>query len=477
MITGMKNIILDKVISILSLVFLIVFGFQATIYAQTDYVVIENIVVINNIKTKEYVIRHELDFKPGDTISIEDLSSRLLTNERRLRSIGLFNHATINIKDWNTELNTCVVEVMVIENWFIYPFFIFELADRNFNVWRKEFNYSLRRVNYGISGNHINLTGNKDKLKVKIQGGFIKKLEIFYDYPYVWGNWGMIGNMLYAENGEVSYKSLDNKPVFFKNDDQSKVQYLYKASIGFSQRINSQTSQILRLEYNGYSIDPEIAILNQNYLGDGLNKLDYFYLDYVFRYDHTVYPLYPLKGYRFEFNVRKEGLGIFKEVDNTWISLNLEQHFRLSTDLIFSSRIKFKTNLQSNPIPYILSNAIGYKNDFITGYQLYVMDGKHFMLTKHALRYRIFEKDYHINALVPRQFKLFNVQLFGRLNLDAGYSFDPDNKLTNSYSNKIQLGYGPGLDLILYNNFIASLELGITRQGEAGMFFSAGFNF
>ena len=474
---GQVKNVLGKTLGILSLFLFFILGYQCKVLAQTDYVLINKIVVVNNLKTKEYVILNEMDLKPGDTIHIEALSNRIHTNERRIKSIGIFNHAAINIKNWDTDLNTCDIEVNVVENWFIYPYLIFELADRNFNVWRREFNYSLKRVNYGIAGSHINLTGNKDKLKLKVQGGYIRKLEVFYEYPYLWGNWGLAGNVLYAESREVPYISVDNKPVFIRNEDDSRIQYLYRSSIGLSQRISPQMFQHLRLEYNGYRIDPVIAGINPDYLGNGRDKIDYFYLDYSLRYDHTVYPLYPLKGYRFELNARKEGLGIFKDVNNTWISFNLEQHFRLSNDLIFSARVKFKTNFQPNPVSYIFSNAIGYKNDYITGYQVYVMDGKHFMLTKHALRYRIFEKDYRFKTFLPDQFKVFNVQLFGRLNFDAGYSFDPDNKARNPLSNKIQLGFGPGIDLILYNNFIASCELGITRQGEAGFFFSGGFTF
>lgn len=472
-----KNIILKKESGFLSLIFLFCVVFQCSLSAQSEYVIIQNVIIVNNHKTKSNVIIHEIDIKSGDTISLDKLSERMLTNERRLKSIGLFNDVNVNIKNWNMDYSHCDIEISVIENWFIYPFLIFELADRNFNVWRKEFNYSLRRVNYGIAGNHINLSGNKDKLKLKIQGGYIRKLEIFYEYPYLWKNWGLTGNVLYAENREIPYISKENKPVFFKSITDDKVQYLHKASIGVTKRVSPHLFQNLRLEFTDYKIDQQIAFLNPNYLGFGKERIRYFYLGYELRYDQTEYPLYPINGYRFELIARKEGLGIFKDINNSWISLNLEQHFRMSTDFILSSRIKFKTNIQPNPISYIFSNALGYKNDFITGYQLYVMDGKHFMLTKHALRYRLMDKNYHFSSVVPDQFKRFNVQLYGRLNLDAGYSFDPDHKLENPLSNKIQFGYGPGIDLILYNNFIASIELGITRQGNAGIFFSAGFNF
>lgn len=477
MLTRVKNIILTELSEYKWVLILFPFFSSISIVAQTNFVIIHKIDIVNNHNTKDYILFHELDFKAGDTISIENLSSRMQSNERRIKSIGLFNHAAINIKHWNTDINSCDIEISVIENWFIYPYIIFELADRNFNVWRREFNYSLKRVNFGIAGNHINLTGNKDKLKLKVQGGYVRKLEAYYDYPYIWGNWGIAGNLLYAENRELAYITQHNKPLFFKQEDNNKVQFLYKCSAAVSQRISPYMNQSFRLEFNKYQTDAEVAKLNPDYLGHGKSTINFFYLDYSLKYDHTEYPLYPLKGYRFELNARKEGLGIFKDVNNAWISLNIEQHFRLTQNLILSARIKFKTNFQPDPVPYILSNAIGYKNDFLTGYQLYVMDGKHFMLTKHALRYRIFDKNLNTPSFLPRQFSMLNVQLFSRINLDAGYSFGVPHDRENLLNNSIQLGYGMGFDLILFNNFIASADLGITRQCEAGLFFSGGFNF
>lgn len=101
-------------------------------------------------------------------------------------------------------------------------------------------------------------------------------------------------------------------------------------------------------------------------------------IDYFAKFDNTLYPLYPMAGYRLEFNARKEGLGGFNDVDNTWISISVERHTPIIHSLIFSNKIKIKVNLQNNPLPYFLNNAIGYRFDNITGYQLYVLDGKDF---------------------------------------------------------------------------------------------------
>jgi hypothetical protein len=70
-----------------------------------------------------------------------------------------------------------------------------------------------------------------------------------------------------------------------------------------------------------------------------------------------------------------------------------------------------------------------------------------------------------------------NVKLFGRFNLDYGYARDPLFGDNNFLANKINYGYGPALDLILFNNFTLTCQYGITSFGEKGWFFQTDFNF
>lgn len=447
-------------------------------FCQSDFVVIDSVHIHGLQKTKRIVIQQEIDLHPGDTIALEHLAKKIAINEKRIQSIGLFTLATINIKNWNTDINTCNIDITVQENWYIYPYIIFELADRNFNVWRREFKYSFSRVNYGLAFNHINFSGQKDKLKLKIQGGYIRKLELFYDFPYLWQNWGLSSNILYSESRETAYASINNKPAFYRNPDEKKVFFQHRANLTLLHRTNPRHFQSLRLEFQNFSVDPFVTQeLNPIYFGNGKNSISYFLLDFYAKFDNTLYPLYPLKGFKVEFNMRKEGLGIFNDVNNTWIAGKAECHTPLLKNFILSNKISFKTNLQQRPLPYLLNNALGYSDNVITGYQLYVMDGRHFFLTKNSLRLGIFDKTFKPIKYLPKQIKVLNAKLFLRLNLDMGYSVDPLYDLGNSLSNSWQYGYGPGLDVIFFNNFTLSAEYGITKFGEKGLFFESGFNF
>lgn len=78
---------------------------------------------------------------------------------------------------------------------------------------------------------------------------------------------------------------------------------------------------------------------------------------------------------------------------------------------------------------------------------------------------------------MPKYYKVMNTKLFMRFNFDIGMSHDPVFGEGNSLSNTWQYGYGPGIDLILFNNFMFSAEFGVTRFGETGIFFDSGFNF
>jgi hypothetical protein len=462
-----------------SLLFIFYFFFICTnSSSQASYVVIDSVQIKGLLKTSHNVVFKEIDLHSGDTISLDQLAKRLGSNEKRLQSIGLFTLVNINIKNWNTDLNICNVEIQLQENWFIYPYIIFELADRNFNVWRKEQNYSFDRVNYGLALTHINFSGSKDKLKVKAQFGYTKKYELAYDFPYLKDKWGLSTNVVYSENREIAYISENNKPRFYRSKDDKKVFFQYRASISLHHRTNPLTFQTLRLEFISAKTDSMISgTLNKEYFGMSANRLRYFLIDYTIRFDNTLYPLYPVGGHRMELAIRKEGLGLYQQVDNTWISLKAEKHTPLKNWLILSNKVKVKLNLQDNPLPYFLNAGIGYRDDVITGYQLYVLDGRNFFILNNALKCRLSDKDIKLTKYMPRQFRVMNLKLFVRSNFDIGYASDPVFGYLNPYSNNIQFGYGPAVDIILFNNLTLSCEYSITRFNQRGFYFKSGFNF
>lgn len=474
----MIHLVKSGTVRFLGILFLFVCGFlfPGKVFSQSDYVVIRQINLDNLIKTHTSVVLRELEFNQGDTILLIELGYKIQKSEKRLESSNLFTLAEINIKNWDTQLSLCDIEVTVMENWYIYPYPIMELADRNFDVWRKEQNYDLKRLNYGVALTHLNFTGRKDIFKLKIQAGYTRKMEVYYEYPYLWGEWGLTGQWLYTDNAEVPYITFNNKPVFYRNENL--LLSVSRANVGILRRPDSRFFQSFKWEYQDIKThDPKIQELNPHFLGENRNRIQYFFLDASVRYDNTLYPLYPVSGIRWEANIRKEGLGIFKDVNNTWLHLGSEFYYSLSERWSFGHRINMRLQLQNNPLPYILNAGIGTGTQNMTGYQLYVLDGRDFILSRNNVRFKCLDKNFKTLHFLPSQFNIMNVKLFLRMNADIGFSNDPFFREGNPLSNSPQLGYGPAADGVFYNNFVFSVIYGMTQFGEKGFFFEGSLGF
>ena len=153
------------------------FSLFLVINVNSQSTTIDSIYILGNNRTKRKVIVRELTFYQNYILSEDDdLKETEKYNEKRLLSLGLFNEVSVSFKPsvGDNHVNALII---VNENWYIYPSPIFELADRNFNLWWYELNRDLKRVNYGLRAEHINLSGNRDKLSLTFQVGYTRKLE------------------------------------------------------------------------------------------------------------------------------------------------------------------------------------------------------------------------------------------------------------------------------------------------------------
>ena len=152
--------------------------------AQMDYVYIDSISVQGNKKTKKSIILREMLVGEGDTTSLAELSALMDRSEELIMNTGLFNLAEISFKAWEGSTNKVHLLVSVEETWYLYPVPIFELADRNFNVWWVEQGRSLQRLNFGMEFAHLNFSGKKDRLKISAKYGYTRKYALSYSLPF-----------------------------------------------------------------------------------------------------------------------------------------------------------------------------------------------------------------------------------------------------------------------------------------------------
>lgn len=441
----------------------------ATLTAQNEYVRIDGIEISGNRRTQVSTILRELDFELGDTLPTATLMERLRHNEQLLMNVDLFNAATFNIRDWQEGRVRLTLEV--VEDWYFFPLPVVDFADRNFNVWWVEQNRALNRINLGLYLIHTNFTGRRDYLKAVGQIGYTQRLQLYYERPYVnrAQTLGIVANIFYARNREVGYRAQDNILQFYRNDEAFQLQR-WQADAGLLYRKQIRARHRLFLQYRDYSITDSVTLRNPDFFLDGATRLRYFGIDYQFIYDYRDFSRYPMEGYYVAASVLKEGLGVWGGINSLYIGASAgryDQRGRWSWGYGF----KVRKALIPQQQPYYNSRALGYEEDFVRGYEYYVIDGQDFAMARAFGRYAFVNRDFDMDKMMPiSAFKSLPFRLYAKLYTDHGYVHAPyhseGNDLTNTYLRSI----GTGLDFVFYHDYVMRLEYSLNHRLQHGFY-------
>lgn len=439
--------------------------------AMDDFVVVDLIEVTGNKKTKDALIFREMELKVKDTLHLSNLTTRFEKNEKLLMNTGLFNSTSINIKDWDEEYGKVILTVEVVESWYIYPLPIFELADRNFNVWWTEFNRSLKRVNYGIRFVYVNFTGNKDDLKVILQGGYTKKILLQYDRPYVNKSktLGLTWRYIVDHRREFAFNTRGNRLEFFDNLDQINFKSRKLIlSTHFRPKVEGFHELLLKYEHN--RVTEDILDYNANFF-NGKTVQRYFEASYFFTRERRDSRFYPLEGNVMRAEIQKVGLGIFDDINKLSTSYVYAHYFPISTRINFETRIKGQREWTRNNHPYYGLEALGYGEDFVRGYEFYVVDGTDYLISKNSMRFRIFDRVYNLKKLMPaKNYRRFPLSIWVAINADFGKSYNYLYNVDNPLNNRWLFGKGIGLNIIAYYKFALQVEYSFNHLNEKGIF-------
>lgn len=447
------------------------------LFAQQEKLIVHQFAIEGNKKTKSIVILKELNISKGDQIAVKDSSKLLEENRNRILSTGLFNKVHLQFKKDSSQN---ILHILVQENWYFIPSVVLELADRSFNVWWQEQGRSLQRINYGLQISHYNFTGMKDPLQLKFHLGFTRKVELNYNYPYLNAKKtiGLGAGIFYADNKEMPYITESNRSLYARAPDERILLKRFRAGLVLRNRPNPFLYQAFRLEFHKNAVDPYVLeSLNPNYFLNGRNSIQFFYVEYDFQFDKRVYTLYPRSGYILFANVKKEGLGIFKEYENFSAYAGFEKYQNLFSSLIMGTRNIVKANLDRSKVSFANNTGLGWSDDIVSGYDLYVMDGSDYFLSLNQLNYKLIEKDIEYPFWLPAQFKTMNGKIFLRFNFDFAYINERHYLQSNELNNRWIYGFGPALDFIAYNNYLLRLEYSFNDIGEHGLFLNTSISF
>lgn len=461
-----------------TLLFVLCVCFYTGTSAQLDYISINRLEITGNKKTKGDLIYREMDFKLNDTLHVTSISDRFEKNEKLLMNTGLFNSVSINIKSWNENSRTIDVNVEVVESWYIFPLPIFNLADRNLNVWWSEFNGSLERVNYGMRFVYVNFTGNKDNLKLTLQGGYTRRVLLQYDRPYVnrRKTLGITGRYFFDHRREFAFETRRNKQVFYEDQDQINMRS-EKAILSLHFRPRVEGFHELLVKYERNKVTDSILDINRFFF-NGKTSQRYFEVDYVFRRERRDSRFYPLKGNFLETEIQKIGLGVFHDINKLYTSIAYAHYFPLTDRLNLEMRLKAQREWVREHHPYFGLDALGYGEDYVRGYEFYVVDGTDFLLSRNSLRIRLFDRIFDLKKKMPvKNYRLFPVTIWFTINADVGKSYNYLYNEENPLNNRWLFGKGIGLDIVLYYKYAFQVEYSINHMNEKGIFLNVKSDF
>lgn len=433
---------------------------------QTVY--IDNIFIIGNKKTKSAIIFRELSVEKGETYDQQELETILELDKSKLFNTRLFNQVEISIL--NLDETTVDIVINVTERWYIFPAPIFELVDRNFNDWWQNQGRDLSRTNYGVKIFHNNFRGRNERLRLLLQLGFTRKIGVTYRVPYIdkKKRHGLSFNYDYSENDNIAIRTVENKPVFFDADETIRVFREY--AVGYTYRRSFYNFHSVSLRFYNNTVSDTVTIQNPEYYRTDDGQQRYTELTYSFTYDKRDFAPYPLKGARLDVLVRKQGFGIYNDLDRFDLSANYSKFYDLKKGFFFSNYSSFYASFPTVQ-PYANIGGLGFRKNFIRGYELYLIEGKSFYVNRSTIKKRIFSRVANLKAIPIEQFRKMPIDIYFKAYFDMGYaenftSYQENSRLADRYI----FGTGAGFDIVSYYDTVIRLEYSVNRENEAGFF-------
>ena len=422
-------------------------------------VLLVDIDIEGNKKTREYIIRREMSLHEGMLINREELDELVALDRKRISNTRLFLSVTPKIIPLDEKHIRIIFEVQ--ERWYVVPVPIFKLADRNFNDWWTNQGRDLSRVNYGLKFSHYNFMGRAERLALTAQFGYTRSFRAAYYLPYIdqTRKNGLGLSFLYFDNNNLALRTVNHKRVFL-NDDQQELRKTYAAGATFTRRSSFYTTHYASLQFFSNTVADTVITLNPEYLpAESNNSLRYFTLSYGISRDLRDNVSYPLKGFKFSGWASQKGLGIFNQVNIFDVEGSFEYYRPLSKKLFWANSINTRLSVPDKQ-PYYLLTGLGYGSNFIRGMELYVLEGQHHLLYKTDVKWQLLKHQFNLEKLIPwDQFSKLPLALYPKIYFDLGYVAMPDPQPTNNFLvNKPIWGTGVGLDIVSFYDMVIQLK-------------------
>lgn len=432
---------------------------------------VKNINIYGNKKTRENIIRREIQINAGDSIVLSSLNDELQKVRQQVYNINLFNEVKVELV--NIDNSSFDINISLKERWYIFPILKFQLIDRNINEWIQKYDADLSRVVYGIKFTHYNLTGRRDLLRVTFLNGFTRNVSLSYFKPL--SNKELTQGFSvasgYLENKEFIYNtSYDNRPMHFNNGDFSRKNV--SMGLGFSFHKNILKTHYFNITYNYLNVIDSLIKepYNPNYFNSTASSQKFFDFSYTYQYINANNAIYPLKGVTASLKIIKRGLDFTGGVNMFSVEATYNKYWPLKSDWYASVQLSAKTTLPFTTA-YINQKALGYNDVNLRGLELYVVDGVAFGLVRSTLKRKLFTINL-FNIFKSKKYPTIPFTFFAKTYTDFGYAYNKKMYETN-LSNKFLYTGGFGIDIYTLYDVTLRLEYSFNQLGKNGLFLQA----
>lgn len=443
--------------------------FPLLINAQQDttsYIVVSDIVLDGNGITKSSIILKELTFSQGDTINISDWEEEMRLSRENIQNTTLFNFVDFECVYNDAFPEEVIIKIKVTERWYLWVYPYISYADRNINAWYEADN--LRRFSYGFDMEHHNFLGLKHSLKLTCISGYNQNYGLSYDIPYLIEkyNFGLKSGVAYKRDKEVAYITENNKISYFNGGDE-----FAKQTTNFFvepyYRFGHRNKLFLNISYNDTYFHDTLSCLNHDFD----EHYQYFSLMMTFKNDYRDEQNYPLNGHYLELLLEKTGLGIFKTSPDVFYGkITADWYQPINGRWYWASNLTVKLS-DDYDAPYFFHKGLGYGNDYVRTYELYVIDAMNFALMKNNLKFAILNPVTRYLPLIKNErFGKIHFALYANVFFDCAYSWRIPEKSAFYLDNKFIFGTGVGVDFVTYYDKVIRFEYGINDMGETGLF-------
>jgi hypothetical protein len=274
----------------------------------------------------------------------------------------------------------------------------------------------------------------------------------------------------FARNHETSYASYSNDLIYYK-DEEKFTRKDVSGSVQYTYRKGLYKTHVLEAGYRHGEVADTVVGLNHDFFSKGKTEEKYFSLRYIYKIEHRDLVAYPLHGSYFDAEAAQVGFPAFNDdVSFSYVTSTYKRYWQLGRKFYFASSLTGKLS-DAKPQPFYNIGGLGFGNNFLRGYEYYVILGKKYALLKTNFKFELLPTHTIHASFIPLQ-KFATIPYAFYINVygDGGYVEDHQYSRFNSLTNSFQYSFGGGIDFVTYYDLVFRVEYSINKFGESGIF-------